>query len=367
MTDAPHAVTRSSRDPHQLAQCLETWLAKPLEGAPEGAPKVSGLHGTSATGMSSETILFDATWDDGTSTQLVARIAPSADDVPVFPSYDMDKQARTIALVGELTDVPVPKIIGSCSDVGVLGSPFFVMERIDGIVPPDVMPYTFGDNWLFDASRKDQDTLADTTLDVLASLHAIDDPERRFGFLDFGTSGKTAMRKHFEHTEQWYEFACMDTARSELLTRAFAWLDAHWPSDEGETVLSWGDSRIGNVLYLDFRPVAVLDWEMAGLGPRELDVAWLVYAHRVFEHLAARFGAPGMPHFLRPDEVAAAYEERTGHKLRDLDFYMTYAAVQWGVVFLRTGARSVHFGEREMPGDPEEFMHHKELLEEMIS
>ena len=44
------------------------------------------------------------------------------------------------------------------------------------------------------------------------------------------------------------------------------------PSDEGEAVLSWGDSRIGNMMFDGFDPVAVLDWEMAGVGPRELDV-----------------------------------------------------------------------------------------------
>jgi aminoglycoside phosphotransferase (APT) family kinase protein len=147
----------------------------------------------------------------------------------------------------------------------------------------------------------------------------------------------------------------------------FDWLDANRPDDAGGTVLSWGDARIGNVLYRDFRPVAVLDWEMAGLGPRELDLAWLVFAHRVFEHLAARFGAAGMPHFMRPDDVAAAYERKAGHTPRDLDFYMAYSAVQWGVVFLRTGFRSVHFGEREMPDDPEEFFHAKDLFEEVIS
>jgi aminoglycoside phosphotransferase (APT) family kinase protein len=361
MTEAPNQ--RSSRDPTSLGPRLEAWLANVLAGE----PKVGGLEGTSATGMSSETILFDATWDDGTTKALVARIAPDPTDCPVFPSYDMDKQAATIALVGELTDVPVPKVLGSESDRSILGSPFFVMERIDGIVPPDVMPYTFGDNWLYDATPDDQNRLADSTLDVLAKLHGIDDAEKRFEFLQFDGPGDTAMRKHFEHTKRWYEFACRDTPRSDLLTDAFAWLEAHWPADEGDTVLSWGDSRIGNVLYRDFRPVAVLDWEMAGLGPRALDVAWLVYAHRVFESLAARFGVPGMPHFLKPDDVAAAYEQRTGHEPRDLDFYMAYAGVQWGIVFLRTGFRSVHFGEREMPENPEEFMHHKELLEEMIS
>lgn len=364
MTETPQQqVTRSSRDPEQLGPQLEAWLAK----AVAGAPTVDNVRGTSATGMSSETILFDAVWDDGTTQELVARIAPDAHDVPVFPSYDMDKQARAIALVGELTDVPVPRIIGAETDTSVVGSEFFVMERVDGIVPPDVMPYTFGDNWLCDASEADQNTLVDTTLDVLASLHGIDDAPERFGFLEFPTSGDTAMRRHLEHTRQWYEFACRDTPRSALLTRMFEWLDAHLPPDAGGTVLSWGDARIGNVLYDDFRPAAVLDWEMAGLGPRELDLTWLVFAHRVFEHLAGRFGAPRMPHFMRVDDVAASYERKTGHTPRDLDFYTVYCAVQWGIVFLRTGYRSVHFGEREMPDDPEEFFHCRELFEEVMS
>jgi aminoglycoside phosphotransferase (APT) family kinase protein len=369
MTDAPRSeVKRSSRDPELLGPRLEEWLAAILPA--DANPSVSGFEGTSATGMSSETILFDATWTQeraATSERLVARLAPDSHDCPVFPSYDMERQARVISTVGELTDVPVPRILGANNDPSVVGAPFFVMERIDGIVPPDVMPYTFGDNWFFDASPDSQQRLVDSTVDVLVSLHGIEDAERTFDFLRFDQRGGTALRRHVAHTRAWYEFACRDTPRSGLVERMFDWLEAHWPSDEGTAVLSWGDARIGNVMYRDFRPVAVLDWEMAGLGPRELDVAWLVFAHRVFEHLAGRFGAPGMPHVMRPDDVAADYERKSGHTPKDLDFYTTYCAVQWGIVFLRTGFRSVHFGEREMPADPEEFFHCKELFEEVMA
>jgi aminoglycoside phosphotransferase (APT) family kinase protein len=120
-------------------------------------------------------------------------------------------------------------------------------------------------------------------------------------------------------------------------------------------------------MYRDFAPVAVLDWEMVALGPPELDLAWLVNAHCVFEHLAANFELPGMPHFMRLEDVTSHYEKLTGYAPRDLEFYMTYAAVQWGIVFVRTGLRSVHFGEREMPDEVDEFMHHRGLLEQMLS
>jgi aminoglycoside phosphotransferase (APT) family kinase protein len=361
-------VKRSSRDPEQVRAGLQDWLATKL---PEGAqPSVGELAGTSATGMSSETLLFDASWTDGGAPRtehLVARLAPSASDVPVFPSYDLDRQFRAIRLAGELSDVPVPQTWWCETDPAVLGTPFFVMGRIDGEPPPDVMPYNFGDSWLFNASVEQQDVLRDSTVDVLVALHAIERPTEHFAFLEFDEPGDTALRRHVAHTRAWYDWATKDGLRSPLIERALSWLDANVPAREGGTVLAWGDSRIGNVLYSDFRPVAVLDWEMAALGPRELDVAWLIYAHEVFEHLAKGFDAPGMPDFLREADVVAVYEERSGHTLNDLHFYRAYAAVQYAIVFLRTGYRGVHFGEREMPADTEELLYNAAQLKELIA
>jgi aminoglycoside phosphotransferase (APT) family kinase protein len=118
-------------------------------------------------------------------------------------------------------------------------------------------------------------------------------------------------------------------------------------------------------MYRDYRPVAVLDWEMAGLGPRELDVAWMLFAHRVFEELAGEFGLPGMPDFMRAEDVVGAYEHQTGATLRDLEFYCTYAAIQWGIVFLRTGMRQAHFDGSALPEDLDDLMHHRGALERM--
>ena len=331
---------------------------------------MSGLAGTTATGMSSETILFEASWQqDGQQRheRLVARVAPHPADAPVFPSYDLEKQARVIELAGDMSSVPVPPIFWSEPSSDVLGTPFFVMGRIDGVPPPDVMPYNFGDSWLYDASPENQRILQDATVDVIAKLHSIDGAQDVFGFLAFDELGDSRLRQHVAHARAWYDYAVEAVGRSAVIERAFRWLDDHWPTKEGEPVLCWGDSRIGNVLYEDFTPVAVLDWEMAALGPRELDVAWLIYGHEVFEHLAQNYGMGGMPDFMREADVTAAYERLTGHRLADLHFYRTYAAVQYAIVFLRVGWRSVHFGERDMPGDPDEFLHNRGQLEAMTS
>jgi aminoglycoside phosphotransferase (APT) family kinase protein len=132
-------------------------------------------------------------------------------------------------------------------------------------------------------------------------------------------------------------------------------------------VLSWGDARVNNVIYRDFRPVALLDWEMAGLGPREIDIAWLVGGHRVFEDIAGLFSSPGMPHFLRLEDVATQYEAATGYSVRDIDFYLTYTAIQWAVVFVIAGLRRVRFGEQAMPDEVHDLIINRGPLEQMLA
>jgi aminoglycoside phosphotransferase (APT) family kinase protein len=359
---------RSSRDLERLRLSLERWLAGPSAlGAPATVPT---LTTTSSNGMSSETLLLEAAWtQDGRQQRepLVARVAPDPADVPVFPRYDLRKQFETMRLVADLTSVPVPRVRWYEGDEAVIGAPFFVMDRVEGQVPPDVMPYPFGDNWLFDAEPGDRRRLQDATVDLLAELHAIDGAAERFGFLEYDEPGDTWLRRHVAHRRSWYEYAAGAIGRSRVVERGFAWLDEHWPADDAPVVLSWGDSRIGNIMYRDFRPVAVLDWEMAGLGPRELDLGWLVYAHMTFDGLAATYGFPGMSDFLRADDVVARYEATSAVRVRDLQWFLAYSAVQWGIVGMITGARGVHFGERPKPDDVDELLINRPLIEQTIA
>ena len=146
-----------------------------------------------------------------------------------------------------------------------LGAPFFVMERIEGRVPADIPPYTF-EGWLHDASPEEQRLLQEGSVGILADLHGIDLSAHDVEFLATQERGDTALRRHFEGQKRLYEWARRDR-RHPILEATFAWLEANWPVDPGEDVLCWGDSRIGNIIYSGFTPVAVLDWEMATLGP----------------------------------------------------------------------------------------------------
>jgi aminoglycoside phosphotransferase (APT) family kinase protein len=359
----------SSRDVTQLPSILADWLATVM---PNGQrPEITVVGGIDANGMSSETIVLTAHWDaDGAPVdrKWVMRVAPTEADVPVFPVYRLDHQAQVIEAAGTRAGIPVPRVRFLENTGTVLGAPFFIMDYVEGIVPPDVMPYTFGGNWFFDAAPEQQRELQDATIEVLAKLHSIPDAGSAFGFLVADRAGDTALGKNLAWLRAWYDFSVPDIGGSALVERAFEWLDTHWPEQiaAGETVLLWGDARIGNVLYRDFRPAAVLDWEMTTVGPRELDVAWCVFAHMVFQELSGLAGLPGLPNVLRENDVRDTYRRLTGVELGDLRWFYVYSAVVWACVFLRTGARRVHFGEMQRPENVESLFYHAALLRRLI-
>jgi aminoglycoside phosphotransferase (APT) family kinase protein len=367
--DVDH-IQRSSRDVATLPALVSRWLATVMPGGP--TPEVTVESGIDSNGMSSETIVLTGRWtEEGRPAEQkwVARVAPAATDVPVFPTYRLDHQFELIRLVEELTDVPVPRVRWLDETGSVLGTPFFLMDHVDGIVPPDVMPYTFGDNWFANAPAERQRELQDSTVAVLAKLHSIPDAQKTFDFLtELDPPGPNPLRRHFGWLKDWYAFAVPDIGRSPLVERALDWLEQHFPTEvaEGEPVLAWGDARIGNVLYQDFRPVAVLDWEMATIGPRELDVSWIIFAHMVFQELAGLAGLPGLPQVMREEDVRATYERLTGTTLGQLDWFYVYSGVIWCCVFMRTGARRVHFGEIEQPADVETMFYHASLLKRLM-
>jgi aminoglycoside phosphotransferase (APT) family kinase protein len=360
---------RSSRDTTTVPRLMSQWLSTVLPGGV--TPDVTVESGVDSTGMSSETIMLTARWqEDGhpVEQKLVARVAPTTEDVPVFPTYLLDHQFEVIRKVGELTDVPVPRVRWIETTGEVLGTSFFLMDYVDGVVPPDVMPYTFGGNWFADAPAEQQRKLQDASVGVLATLHSIPDAENTFGFLTEGLRGDTALRRHFGWVWSWYDFAASDIGRSALVERSLQWLQDNWPDEAAarEPALLWGDARVGNVLYRDFAPVAVLDWEMVTLGPRELDVAWMIYAHMVFQELAGLATLPGLPGVMREEDVRATYQRLTGVELADLNWFYVYSGVMWACVFMRTSARRVHFGEIEKPSDVESLFYHEALMKRLI-
>ena len=130
---------------------------------------------------------------------------------------------------------------------------------------PTSSPYTFGDNWFFDAELADQQRLERKAVEALAALHALT-VEGPAAFLAGPDDGASPLRHHVQEMRGYYDWVAADGVSSPLIERGFRWLEEHWPSNEDDAVFSWGDARIGNMMFEDFEPVAVLDWEMASVG-----------------------------------------------------------------------------------------------------
>ena len=374
-------MTVSERSIGTLAARLERWLAArlgeaaPAAGAADGPPgPVSGLtlsrpRLSGSGGLSSTSVLFEASWVSGGTDRhgaYVARLAPEASAVPVFPRYDLATQFEVISQVAAHSDVPVPAVRWYEPDEQVLGTPFFVMDQVDGWVPLDNPPYVFTGR-LLDSGAGDLARLQRSSVGVLAGLHAIAEPAAVFPALRPPGQADT-LRWHVDQQRDYYRWALSaDGIRVPIIERSLDWLDDHWPGDRGPDVLSWGDSRIGNIIYRDFEPAAVLDWEMAALGPRELDVSWFIFLHRFFQDIAQFFAQPGLPGFLRRSDVQRCYQQLTGYQLRDMDFYLTYAALRHAIVMARIKRRMIHFGEDQVPADPDDYVMHRAALEELLA
>ncbi|MFN8035486.1 MAG: phosphotransferase family protein [Acidimicrobiia bacterium] len=360
MTAAPVPSTETPwrRDPGEIAAGLARWVEH-SQGSSAALVDVS----VPDNGLSSETVLFTLE-REGTAEQYVARLAPAPDVIPVFPQYDLVAQQRCMRLVADRCDAPVPTTPWYEPDPAWLGSPFLVMGRVHGIVPADNPPYVFG-GWVMDATADQRRTMQEGAARTLVQLHELTPAGHDLSFLARPGLGASPMDQQLGYQRSYYDWA-REGASYPLIERTFAWLEQHRPS-EGEPVLDWGDARIGNMLWQAFEPAAVLDWEMATVGPREVDLAWMIFLHAFFQDVAHTFELPGLPDFMRRDDMVAAYESMSGHAVRDLEWYEVFAALRFAIVSVRTTNRGVAYGTQDAPDDPDDVVMFRSLLEQMLA
>jgi aminoglycoside phosphotransferase (APT) family kinase protein len=267
---------------------------------------------------------------DGTAVErgFVARTAPRAEGL--FHTYDLERQYRTMAALAD-TDVPVPRLVGR-GGTDVLGEEFYVMEAAPGQAPPDLPPYTVT-GWLHDADPADQRRVHDRTLALLARIHRLDAPTLDLGFLN-QTGAPRGLDDQIALTEAWFHWAAAGRPQP-TMDAVLGWLRANVPRDIPTEGLNWGDARFGNVLYEGTEPVCVLDWEMAALGPAEVDMGWWWFMNRFY---TAGTGVDPLPGFPPEHEAVAFYEEALGRPLRDRLFYDVLAGFRFGIIFIRAAA-----------------------------
>ena len=318
------------RNPTEVASILARWLAAKL--GDDAAPEVFDVQAPASNGFSNETILCRTRLImDGAATEqrLVVRVAPTKH--LLFPNAEFSTQYRVMrSLSVPDTGIPLPRLGWYEEDPQYLGVPFFTMDHVEGEVPADNLPYTL-EGWVIEGTPEQQHTMWWSGIDALAAVHRTDWRGLGLDWLNDIGRGRPGIEQQMSYYREFLDWAAQGTP-APTLEATWNWLVAHQPVEEGDVVLCWGDSRIGNIIWDDFRCAAVLDWEMASLGQPEMDLGWWLYFDRQFSE---GLGVARPPGFGSHDETIARYTELMGRPMRDLFFYEVFSGFRFAVIMVR--------------------------------
>ena len=296
---------------------LDDWLAREFgAGAKLQAERTQG-------GMSNPTyFLCRGDW------QAVLRKQPAG---PVLPSaHAIDREYRVLtALQG--TAVPVPRPLHYCADRDLLGTPFYLMERLQGRIF-----HAFATPGVGAVERR---AMFDAMVSTMATMHRLD--VAALGLADYGRPGNYFARQLKRWSEQWTSFRRSDDDNP-ALDRVVNWLSERVPESE-LLALCHGDFRIGNVMFHATEPrvVGVLDWELSTLGHPLVDLAFNSQAWRMApEENGGLLGLPlaemGIP---QEDDYLARYHALAASTERMTTFHQVFAMFRGAVGSAGVAAR----------------------------
>ncbi len=296
---------------------LDAFLRGALPGL-EGMPRVAPISG----GQSNPT--FFVTYEN---RALVLRKQPPGELLP--SAHAVDREHRIISALAA-TDVPVPPALLYCDDRSVVGTPFYVMDKVEGRV--------FHDCTLPGVAPAERHAMYLAMARTLAALHNVNAEQAGLG--DYGRPGNYFARQVSRWSRQWEQIRTRDDANIERLIQ---WLPDNIPEDETSGIVH-GDYRIGNLLFHPTEPrvVAVLDWELSTLGHPLADLAhsamaWVSSPDEYGGIAGLDLDALQIP---SRDAYVAAYEGVARHGARLRPFHMAFALFRWSMIFEGIAARA---------------------------
>ena len=283
---------------------LETFLRASLPGFPEREPiAVRQFEG----GQSNPTFLLGAG-----DREYVLRKQPPGELLP--SAHAVHREYRVMKAL-ESTAVPVPRMHLLCEDPAVIGTRFYVMEKVDGRVYANpLMP---------EASPSERRAIYRHLADVLAALHAVE--PAAVGLDTFGRPGNYYERQISRWSKQYVASRTEDIPEMDALME---WLPRHIPA-AAETVVVHGDYRLGNAIVhpREARIVAVLDWELSTLGHPLADLGYVCQTYYADEDDQHGLNRPNLPELGIPteEEFVARYCEMAGlDGIENWHFYLVY-------------------------------------------
>ncbi len=331
------------QDRRHYRSALERWFSRASPGVTDVV--VGEIDIPAATGFSNETVFFDVAWAEGSTAhqqRFVARIEPATGGL--FPpqtaacSVSVDVQHRAMQIAGR-HGIPMCSLVGHEADPSILGQPFFVMEFVDGVVPADVPRYSEAGFLVDEASPEQRRQMVRSGLEVMARIHALDWRTAGLDWLDASGTGHPTQAVQLQ---LYRRFVTEKLAGREhpVMFAALDWLEANDPADE-RIGLVWGDSRLGNIIWRDYAPVVVCDWEACALGPTEADLGWwLMFDRMSFDDL----GASRMDGFPTREEMVSIYEEISGQGVRNPHYWEVFGAMRFDAIMIPLGDRMVDAG-----------------------
>ncbi len=320
------------RDPEITQRRLQHWLA-PRVGA--GADfSVSPFTLPGGTGVANETLLFEATWTLGGKERHEGFAARLATERPLYLDADIGVHARIYETLADVPDVPVPRVFGYEPDPGLLGAPFFVMERMIGEVPGDA-PHWRTAGFVHSATPQQRRAMWKDAVRVLAALHQVD--SSLFDFLS--PDGASGLAAHLSYWKRSLDLAT-PVERHEVLDAGYTFLLEHMPNP-APTAFSWGDSRFANIMFRGGKVVSIFDWDTASMAGAEADLAWW----RFMDGPSAELDGIG-----GPDELVETWEQHTGRKVQHLDWHDVFTTFRLGIIMIRLFSNMVADGHMD-PAD----------------
>jgi aminoglycoside phosphotransferase (APT) family kinase protein len=219
----------------------------------------------------------------------------------------------------------VPEMIAFCNDPSVIGSEFYIMRRIEGIIPRA----SLGANLDPPSTR----TLCTNVLDAMVALHKVD--SERAGLLQFGRGPGYARRQIDGWSDRYVKARTWNVPK---FKGVMEWLKANTPEDVAACVVH-GDFRFDNVVLDPAEPmnvIGVLDWEMATIGDPLMDLgnslAYWVQTDDDFLARSTRRQPTHLPGMLTRAEAVEYYCGRAGFKPANWAFYETYGLFRLAVI-----------------------------------
>lgn len=307
-------------DMEQIRAKLEGWLRLNLADAEN--LKLGDLNFPEESGESSVTLILRAD-NNGSEMGLICRMVPP--ESAVFEDHDLPLQYTMMKIAGQ-NGVPVPPLLGMEEDDSLLGSDFYIMGLVDGLVPTDNPPYAFG-SWVTELSNDERATMWKNGVDTLAKIHLINLDDYDVSGVPVSPEGQSPVQHEIDKFNTMFSDEIRDRMPP-VVAQAMQYINDNAPAS-GVKRLCWGDSRPGNIIWKDLAPAAVIDWEMASISDPMLDVSWWYWIDNI---LSVGLGLERLGGLPSMEDIYAQWQSTTGLSLEHADYYDLFNITRFAVI-----------------------------------